>query len=920
MKRIVGIVMLAFFVLAAALGATALAEQKWRDPYEAYGAGPGGQWGDKDANLVHAMRENPPQAVKLRLKSYAPYCYSGAHAYPLGQEIILEQGQSKSISFTVHYDEQVSAGYRRTHQVDLTIYFLPGDKWPHTFIREGGSKDGEIRDNFQEVMPGVWSGEVIEDAKKIGGLYWELDVHMTGSDYHYIPEALTSAWVDIEPFDYPGSVSQTYADHVCLCEYAIYYELEGVVLQKGPASIIDTFASGTAGETGVAVPAAIAAGLAGLLAAAAGAAAGGAGAAAGGGGGDGRNGEEAGSSYKMYLQKDFGNRIRRGGKHVFLYARMAELKSDGSEVMRPDLTSEIEIFSPDAHISVGPATLSGDYMAASVQADYFDVGGPEKGVVSFKFTGEGGVFQNNVTFTLVGDAQIRVEDVWLLDSEEETSAELPFRLLDFLSTEELEIDFTMKEEGLPFDLELDYSGGEEGTLLIRKGGSPVRMKELIRGYMGTLTARAGEEEVEETFVVRLCREGIYLDFDLDYGEESGKAELKCYPDAEGEMITNRVGIGILIWDEEDKRPRMVPPAELEVKSEDEKSIGERIGLLWESTGRTVTGKKMTDERLSLWQVQARKLLPYLEPVPTTLQVQAQHEEREFAEEFTVKLMPDLSAYFDEYERQFKHLWDLMNDAFSAEFATSYHSKLNQIYNRFGLDDLQRAEKSFRKIIQYELERMAIEQSMVCDNYDNIIGVLEWTEWLGGICTDILLTIFTGPMGTFLVSNAKDLLVETVKAYVERPELGPLDLLWLSGEVLVKNTMGSLDNLADFPKPEQWSAKELKTYAPKLAIWVSLFFVYRVIFHYYYDRDENDERNLYEAVKAAGWDLTVKATLELFLQEYLSRAGQSDRVFGKEMKGAKEIAAMDAETFGKVRDDFVGAILEYIKQLKAGLDF
>lgn len=695
-----------------------------------------------------------------------------------------------------------------------------------------------------------------------------------------------------------------------------FFEFRIVGVQKGGgATVISTVAAGTAGETGVPVPVAIVIGLLGLLAAAAGAAGG-----VGAGLEEGGEGEEVGSSYKMYLQKDFGNKIRRGGQHVFLYARMAEIKSDGSEVLRADLTAKIEIFSPDAHMEVGPATLSGDYMGVAVKSSYQELGGPEEGVVSFKFTGEGGSFQNNVSFKLVDEARIRIEDVWLLDSEEDTSAELPFRLLDFLSTEELEVDFAMKEEGLPFDLELDYPGGEEGTLLIRKGGSPVRMKELIRGHMGTFTARAGEEEVEETFVVRLCREGIYLDFDLDYGEESSRAELKCYPDAEGEMITNRVGIGILIWDEEDKRPRMVPPAELEVKSEDEKSIGERIGLLWESTGRTVTGKKMTDERLSLWQVQARKLLPYLEPVPTRLQVQAQHEEREFAEEFVVKLMPDLSAYFDEYERQFKHLWDLMNDAFSAEFATRYHSKLNQLYNRFGLADLQQAEKSFRKIIQYELERMVIEQSMVCDDYDNIIGVLEWTAWLGDICTDILLTIYTGPMGSFLVGNAKDLLVETVTAYVERPELGPLDLLWISGEVLVKNTMGSLDNLADFPKPEQWSAKELKTYAPKLAIWVSLFFVYRVIFHYYYDRDENDERNLYEAVKAAGWDLTVKATLELFMQEYLSRAGQSDRVFGKDMKGAKEIAAMDAETFGKVRDDFVGAILEYINQLKAGLDF
>ena len=841
--------------------------------------------------LLHErLRENPPEVILLK-----PVQIDANHTSVQGFDEIepfaIRRGETANLHLV--YNDLIAIS-ERVYELKLG------------FEIDDSAKDG-VRYDFELLVTGEdyygdSSGEWLEDITRGPFVETGLEADLDGYSIRFYLK------VDEDKMD-DDRMGGTY--------HFFNFHIVGVQTGGGSAGIIDTFASETAGETGVAVPAAIVIGLLGLLAAAAG----GAGAAAGGGGGDGSDGsdgEETGSSYKMYLQKDFGNRIRRGGEHVFLYARMAEIKSDGSEMLRPDLTSQIEIFSPDAHLEVGPATLSGDYMGAAVKASYQELGGPEEGVVSFKFTGEGGAFQNNVTFKLVGDARIRIEDVWLLDSEEDTSAELPFRLLDFLSAEEPEVDFAMKEEGLPFALELDYPGGEEGVLKIEKSGSPVRMEELIRGHMGTLTARAGEEKVEETFVVRLCREGLYLDFDLDYGEESSRAELKCYPDEEGEMITNRVGIGILIWDEKDKRPRMLSPEELAVKSEDEKSIGERIGLLWESTGETVAGKKMTDERLSLWQVKARKLLPYLEPVPTKLQVQARNGERKFAEEFAVKLMPDVSAYFDEYERQYEHLKNLGRGAFSKDFADRYERTLSRAYNRFGLADLQLMEKSFRKIAQSELERMAIEQSMVSDNYDQIIGVLEWTAWLGEICTDILLAIFTGPMGAFLVGNAKDLLVETVTVFVERPGLGPLDLLWISGEVFVRNTVGSLDNLMDFPKPEQWSAKELKTYAPKLAVWVSLFFAYRVIFHYYYDQDENKERSLYEAVKAAGWDLTLKATLELFMQEYLSRAGQSDRVFGQEMKGAKEIAAMDADTFTALRDDFINALLEYINQLKAGL--
>jgi hypothetical protein len=124
---------------------------------------------------------------------------------------------------------------------------------------------------------------------------------------------------------------------------------------------------------------------------------------------------------------------------------------------------------------------------------------------------------------------------------------------------------------------------------------------------------------------------------------------------------------------------------------------------------------------------------------------------------------------------------------------------------------------------------------------------------------------------------------------------------MGGEIAVKNTLGSLDNLADLPNPETWTAKEMKTYAPKLALCVSLYYVYRVIHHYYYDKDENDQRDLFEAAKAAGWDLALKATMELFLQDYLKKAEQSDSVFGVDAKKAKEFADKDDKAFGDMRD-------------------
>ncbi len=267
-----------------------------------------------------------------------------------------------------------------------------------------------------------------------------------------------------------------------------------------------------------------------------------------------------------------------------------------------------------------------------------------------------------------------MEDAWLLESDVETTAEIPFKLLDFLSTDGAEVSFAMKEQNLPFEVELDYTGGDTGTLIARRGGSSERMKELTRGYTGTLTAKENDRQIEANFVVRLCREGLYLDFDLEHGEESERAEIKCYPDENGEMPVNRVGVGVAVWDETIKRIRMTPPSELTVECEDEKSIGAKIGLVWTQTGKTAVGHKMTDEKLDLWEVKAKKLLPYLDPVPVTLHASCVHDGKEFEEEFNVSLMPDVSAYFDEYEKQFNTLWNLVDASFSP------NSRANTIAN------------------------------------------------------------------------------------------------------------------------------------------------------------------------------------------------------------------------------------------------
>ena len=104
------------------------------------------------------------------------------------------------------------------------------------------------------------------------------------------------------------------------------------------------------------------------------------------------------SGYRMYVNKEFGNTLRRGEAAKYVYARIAELPAGGGEISRDDLSSMIEVFAGDGVLSVSDGGMVNGYRAAMVTV-------PEdctasEGCVSFRFTGKGGTFTRHVVFSL----------------------------------------------------------------------------------------------------------------------------------------------------------------------------------------------------------------------------------------------------------------------------------------------------------------------------------------------------------------------------------------------------------------------------------------------------------------------------------------------------------------------------------------
>ncbi|MBQ6052876.1 MAG: hypothetical protein IJL30_06265 [Clostridia bacterium] len=194
--------------------------------------------------------------------------------------------------------------------------------------------------------------------------------------------------------DMASRVSITWNDPVISDEYGKTENEEKPPVNSG---ITQNAEQNPGEDSGVSVPVAIVIGVAGGGAAIVGAAA----------VGDGGAGDDRKKSYKMYIQKDFGDAIRRGAdKPSVIRARMAEVSEFGQETDRDDLTAKISV-SADG-MAINGVALAGRYIEAtvSVPAEYQK----DTATISFVFTGEGGTFTNNVVFRIVDGPSLKFVD------------------------------------------------------------------------------------------------------------------------------------------------------------------------------------------------------------------------------------------------------------------------------------------------------------------------------------------------------------------------------------------------------------------------------------------------------------------------------------------------------------------------------
>ena len=693
------------------------------------------------------------------------------------------------------------------------------------------------------------------------------------------------------------------------------------IRERGTATAditIETDADREAGETDVTVPAMIVVGLAGAAAAVAGlGGAGGAGAAGSSSGSEGNGDNNKGSSYKMYIYKDFGDAIRYDKPEVVVYARMAEITPDGTEIQRMDLTGQITIFSNDRQIKVGTPTMAGSYIGATVWAESFKgQENPNQGVISFCFNGEGGSFQNNVNFRLIGDPIIRIPqpNLYILAGSGETFY-LNYELIDFVKEETAQVQVKIMNNNPTFELEVGKDHQGESAIIATDDGTEQENNHLYGSSINCEIIAENETEYARTlFSVVNCYEGLYADFMGHNGEIKGygkdRTKIDSLADAGIEMEKTPVVYQLALWNVEKKELARYKPENLTLSIEDEKGIFNSIGIDIELQ------QDFRREDAKAYYLRAKKPFPSMKSAEGVLKAELVYDGEDYERESAVKLMPDILRENKAFEQEYKDTIYIINEYLPEKYRQEKLNEIEEKINKWETEDL----KTYRKAVWETAQEIILKErdSYLNDAlwYDNAITVCNVLVFVGDIAFNAAIIPLGGPITAFLLDNVKQAIVNMAEIYFSSDSIG-----WNELDKFVEDHVKYLSGQADvfYGPPEKNEPK-------KLAAWLAGFTLYRIAYHWMWSKDDYGRPvGIYGATVSGIGDLTKKG-VGIMLKDYVKRSAKKDGVFWKKQysRNMSETATEEAQNMLSTAKDTIDgidkaatAILDYIDYLSGG---
>ena len=370
--------------------------------------------------------------------------------------------------------------------------------------------------------------------------------------------------------------------------------------------------------------------------------------------------EDPKSRFKMYVNKDFGSAIRYDRPPVTVYARMAEIKEDGSEIDRPDLTESIEFTSGGLPIEIGDTQMASNYMAALISAQSSPGGkNPDEGIVSIRYTGEGGSFQNDVTFRLVGKPYIEHEHIESHSGSvivkmilgDQLTYEAFFKPMDFVDVPNVTIDGNDEIIASLEKLDDDWYK----AILENKSNKDEDKKTVIIH----LKAETEQELAESEITVMLYPEGISIDANFDDEERlivrTEENDSKGSLDAK--IKATRLDVTLAIIDQSDSKPKAIICDMKDVTTKFEPFGGDtEIASNLKDTFKYQINEDQKDE--GVYFIEPLVTLPELEdgkPYILSSAVSCTYKNQTYEKSLMIKLIGEKPTPIDNWEQEHEYL-------------------------------------------------------------------------------------------------------------------------------------------------------------------------------------------------------------------------------------------------------------------------
>jgi hypothetical protein len=578
-------------------------------------------------------------------------------------------------------------------------------------------------------------------------------------------------------------------------------------------------------------------------------------------------------SYKMYVQKDFGDAIRRGAPPVKIRARMAEIDENGTAHDRNDLTALISVTGEG--MTVHGAAMAGRYCEATVSVP------PENqedtANVCFIFNGEGGSFANKVIFRLVDGPSLKFVE----EAEEPGKYHLyhsgcgieaipgdnftytrQFMIVDATVAPQLK-DIKAVNTG-KFDVKFEATD-HQGVykMSVKNNTKPEPEHDLFEKVKEEhfeihVTVEGEKEPVKGYVTMELYPEGITISSPQEGKKGSVKYvrvqafEKENVGDLDRKWQVSQIKFTLAF---KGKDKAIIDPNEAKFKFEKLKGAG---GLGMRQDKEQALAEKYPYEEAHTWMND--KYVYEFEPQKTLcepeqgfmmvlLPVKCTYDKKEYMAEIPLRLRGTDPDPYEDWDEEYKKLKERIEKYSLPEEKEKWLAKLDELAldPKASTQQLRLTSKMLvRNYVRYWTTE-GIASLNEAALYDNIVNQLEWLKFFGDCAFSYLVSAYAGPVAEALISPAKDFMTQSI---------GEVIACWNYGEKvdvekfeIAKMLEGAGDNLVS-------GAIDVKNWK-KAAATLSAYFVYSAIKNYFARWRDKGESDFYGSFCRAFSDLTVQ---------------------------------------------------------------